>query len=81
MFLIIGEFLKDPYLEKIKPADSFGLLPDKTSDVFVLEQLIMFVKFVDYELGEPRTVFFSAECITDPSRPNAEVLTESILGI
>ena len=41
----------------------------------------MFVKFVDYELGEPRTVFLSAECITDPSGPNAEVLTESILGV
>ena len=41
----------------------------------------MFVKFVDYELGEPRTVFLSAECITDPSGPNAEVLTKSILGV
>ena len=46
-----------------------------------LEQLIMFVKFVDYELEEPRTVFLSAECIIDPSGPNAEALTESILGV
>ena len=41
----------------------------------------MFVKFVDYELGEPGTVFLSAQCITDPSGPNAEVLTESILRV
>ena len=41
----------------------------------------MFVKFADYELGEPRTVFLSAKQITDPSGPNAEVLTESILGV
>ena len=41
----------------------------------------MFVKFVDYELREPRTVFLSAEQITDSSGPNAEVLTESILGV
>ena len=27
----------------------------------------MFVKFVDYEMGERKTVFLSAECITDPS--------------
>ena len=58
MFLIIGEFVKEHYLEKIKPVDSFGLLADKTSDVSVLEQLMMFVKFVDYELGEPRMFFF-----------------------
>ena len=69
------------YLEKIQQVDSFGLLADETSDVSVLEQLIMFVKFVDYELGEPRTVFLSAECITGPSGPNAEVLSESILGV
>ena len=47
--------------------DSFGLLADETSDVSVIEQLIIFVKFVNYELGEPRTVFISAQCITDPS--------------
>ena len=41
----------------------------------------MFVKFVDCELGEPRMVFLFAEYITDPSGPNAEVLTESILGV
>ena len=81
MFLIIGEVLKQYCLEKIKQVDSFGLLADETSDVSVLEQLIMFVKFVDYELGEPRTAFLPAECITDPSGPNAEVLTESILGV
>ena len=81
MFLIIGEVLKKDYLEKIKQVDSFGLLADETSDVSVLEQLTMFVKFVDYEPGEPRTVFLSAECIIDPSVPNAEVLTESILGV
>ena len=81
MFLIVGEVLKEHYLEKIRKVDSCGLLADETSDVYVLEQLIMFVKFVDYELGEPRTVFLSAECITDPSGPNAEVLTESILGV
>ena len=80
MFLIIGEVLKEYYLKKIKQVDSFGLLADETSDVSVLEQL-MFVKFVDYELGEPRTVFLSSECITDPSGPNAEMLTESILGV
>ena len=81
MFLIIGDVLKEHYLQKIKRVDSFGLLANKTSDVSVLEQLIMFVKFVDYELGEPRTVFPSAECITDPSGSNAEVLTESILSV
>ena len=41
----------------------------------------MFVKFVDYELGEPRTVCLSAKCITDRSETNAEVLTESMLGV
>ena len=80
MFLIISEVLKEHHLKKIKQVDTFGFLADETSDVFVLEQLIMFVTFVDYELGEPRMVFLSAECITDPSGPNAEVLTESNLG-
>ena len=78
-FLIIGEVLKEHYLEQIRQVDSFGLLADETSDLSVLEQLIMFVKFVDYELGEPITVFLSAECITDPNGPNAELLTDSIL--
>ena len=36
MFLIIGEVLKEHYLEKIKQVDSFGLLADETSDVSVL---------------------------------------------
>ena len=75
MFWIIGEVLKEDYLEKIKQVNSFGLLADETSDVSALQQL-MFVKFVDYELGEPRTVFLSAECIIDPSGPNAESILE-----
>ena len=41
----------------------------------------MLVKFVDCELGEPRTVFPSAESITELSGPNADVLTESIIGV
>ena len=56
MLLVIGEVLKEHYLEKIKQVDSFGLLADETSDVSVLEQLIIFVEFVDYEVGEPSTV-------------------------
>ena len=74
--------LKEHYLEKLKQVDSFGLLEDETSDVSVLEQLIMFVKFVNNELEESRTVFLSAECITDANGPNAaEGLTEGILGV
>ena len=52
MFLIMGDVVKEHYLEKIKQVDSFGLLADETSDVSVPEQLIMFAKFVNYELGE-----------------------------
>ena len=58
IFLIIGEVLKEHYLEKIKQVDRFGSLADETSNVSVLEQLIMFVKSVDYELGEPERFFF-----------------------
>ena len=58
MFLIISEVLKEHHLEKMKQVNTFGFLADETSDVFVLEQLIMFVTFNDYELGEPRMVFF-----------------------
>ena len=56
MFITLGETIKELILQRVSKAQSFGILADEAADVAVLEQLIIFIKYVDTEIGEAKTV-------------------------
>lgn len=47
----------------------------------VLQQLIIFIKYVNREVGEAETGFLSTRCIHDPQGVNTEVVTGEILDV
>ncbi|KAK3703202.1 hypothetical protein QZH41_004969 [Actinostola sp. cb2023] len=79
MFVTLGETIKEIILQRLKQVKSFGILADEAADVAVLEQLIIFVKYVDPEEGEAKTEFLASKCVDSPMGANAEVITEKIL--
>ena len=57
------------------------MLADGAADMAVLEQLIIFVKFVDPEAGEARTVLVATKFVDSPSGANAEQIGGKILNV
>ena len=47
----------------------------------VLEQLVVFVKYFDGELGEAKTEFLEMETITESEGANAEVITNKLVNM
>ena len=80
MFITLGESIQEIILERIRRAKSYGILADEAADVAVLQQLIIFLKYVDPDTGVAKTEFLVTKCINDPRGANAEVITDHILG-
>ena len=51
----------------------------KLPTVAVLQQLIIFLKYVNPDTGVAKTEFLATKCIDDPRGTNAEVVTDHIL--
>ena len=81
MFITLGDSIREIILQKIKQAKSFGFLADEATDVAVLEQLIIFIKYVDPQEGVAKTEFLATKSLDSPSGPNAEVITGQILEV
>ena len=79
MFITLGESIQEIILERIRRAKSFGILADEAADVAVLQQLIIFLKDVNPDMGVAKTEFLATKCIDDPRGANAEVITDHIL--
>lgn len=79
MFITLGESIQEIILERIRRAKSFGILADDAADVPVLQQLIIFLKYVNRDMGVAKTEFLVTKCIDDPRGANAEVITDHIL--
>ncbi|XP_068720533.1 zinc finger protein 862-like [Montipora capricornis] len=79
MFITLGESIQEIILGRIRRAKSFGILADEAADVAVLQQLIIFLKYVNPDTGVAKTEFLATKCIDDPRGANAEVITDHIL--
>ena len=79
MLITLGESIQEIILERTRRAKSFGILVDKAADVAVLQQLIIFLKYVNPDTGMAKTEFLATKCIDDQRGANAEVITEHIL--
>ena len=49
MFLLLGQMVKAGVVEKMKQANTFGLLTDEVCDITNIEQLVTFIKFVEFK--------------------------------
>ena len=79
MFITLGESIQEIILGRIRRAKSFAILADEAADVAVLQQLIIFPKYVNPDTGVAKTEFLATKCIDDPRGANAEVITDHIL--
>lgn len=51
MFITLGESVQEIMLERIRRAESLGILADEAADVAVLLQLINFIKYINPEMN------------------------------
>ena len=79
MFITLGESIQEIILERIRRAKSLGILADEAANVAVFQQLIIFLKYVNPDMGVAKTEFLATKCIDDPRGANAEVITNHIL--
>ena len=73
MFITLGESIQEIIPERIRRANSFGILADEAADVAALQQLIIFLKYVNPDMGMAKTEFLATKCIDGPRGANAEV--------
>ena len=76
MFVTLGESIQEIILERIRRAKSFGILADEAADVAVLQQLVIFLKYVNPDTGLAKTEFLATKCIDDTRGANAEGITD-----
>ena len=61
MFITLGESIQEIILERIRRAKSFGILADEAADVAVLQQLIIFLKYINPDTGMAKTEFLATK--------------------
>lgn len=49
IFLLNGDTVKSRLVEKVKQANSFGIMTDKVTDISVFSHLVTFIQYWDYE--------------------------------
>ena len=60
MIITLGESIQEIILGRIRRAKSFGILADEAADVAVLQQFIIFLKYVNPDTGVAKTEFLPA---------------------
>ena len=61
MFITLGESIQEIILERIRRAKSFGILADEAADVAVLQQLIIFLKYINPDTSVAKTEFLATK--------------------
>jgi len=79
MFITLRESIQEIILERTRRTNSFGILADEAADVAVLQQLIIFLKYLNSDTGMAKTEFLVTKCIDDRRGENTEVITDHIL--
>lgn len=72
----IYQFIYDPILAEVKSARFFSVMIDGATDKAILEQEIVYVRYLD-STKRPKNVFFSIEHV---KRANAKGLYALIMG-
>ena len=64
IFLFLGKAVKNRVIAAAASSDAFGCLADEVMDISVLQQFVVFVKYVNSS-GKPQTDFSHTEHMTD----------------
>ncbi|XP_006818180.1 zinc finger protein 862-like, partial [Saccoglossus kowalevskii] len=80
ILITIEETIRELILDRLQNVNAFGLLADESTDVAVMEQMIIFVKYFG-ELCEAKTDFLAMTTIFKSDGANAEVLTNKIVHV
>ena len=78
--LLLGQLLKKKLLSRSKEAKWFSILVDELTDCAVIEQLLIYVGYVD-EAGETHLDFLEVKnCLALSDSANAETIKQVITG-
>lgn len=79
MFLL-GKMVKAGVVEKMKQANTFGLLTDEVCDITNIAQLVTFIKFVDVNFNQATTQFIATDdLLKDSSSVNATTNKNTVM--
>ncbi len=78
MIAAIGDAILEDLLSQV--THSFGVLADEVCDITVMEQLVVFVKFVP-DSGKARTSFLGVTALDSPRGANAEQITGALVHL
>lgn len=77
--LLLGQLLKKTTLARIKEAKWFSILVDEVTDCAVIEQLLIYIGYVD-ETGETHFDFLEVkDCLATSDSADAETITRLII--
>lgn len=79
MRLLLGQLIKKKLISKVKDAKYYSILVDEVSDIAVMEQLLIYIGYVDVH-GETHFDFLEIKDVLENSpSANAETITELII--
>ena len=83
IFTTIGETIKESVVERVTQAGLFGILADDGTDISVMEQMIVFISYINQSSSKVQVDFLTvADVLEDESAEgaNAEVLCKVLLS-
>lgn len=57
MFLLVGKTMAEKMLEEIRCANSYGILADEVTDIAVVQQMVIFIQYVQPTTGCTKVKF------------------------
>ena len=80
MFLLLGQMVQSDVAEKIKHANTFGLLTDEVCDITKKEQLVTFIKYVDVDTSKASTQFIAIDdLLKDSNSANSTTVKNTVM--
>ena len=77
MRLLLGQLIKEKLIQRVKDAKWFSILVDEVTDCAILEQLLIYIDYVDEE-GTTRFDFLDMKDVLETSESITRIITEEL---
>ncbi|CAC5358910.1 unnamed protein product [Mytilus coruscus] len=79
MFLLVGKTMAEKMLEEIQCANSYGILADEVTDIAVVQQMVVFIQYVQPTTGCAKVMFLdNINVLKNSSSADVETLYKCI---
>ena len=84
MLMCLSSIIVEDVVLKIKNSKCYGLLTDEVTDISNMCQLVTFIKYFDYEIGNTSTKFVDSSDLLEKSEeasPNADAVVNCLVAM